>query len=57
MYKNRHLTNKSAKKEILSQEVKEQLDGLYVMLEERYGQGFADSIMKPYTSWHDKKRH
>jgi len=57
MIKNRHLNKNQAKREILSPEVKEQLDGLYVMLEERYGQGFADSIMKPYMALRDKRRH
>jgi len=53
----KYLAKKKTKKEILSPDVKEQLDGLHVMLEERYGQGFADSIMKPYMAIRDKDRH
>ena len=57
MFDNNNLTKKKTQKEILSSEIKEQLDGLYLMLEERYGQGFADSIMKPYMALRDKSRH
>ena len=54
MNKNNNLNKKTAKKEILSPEVKEQLAELYAMLEDRYGPGFADSVMRPYLAAYDQ---
>lgn len=57
MFKNSNLINKTEKREILSAEVKEQLNELYGMLEARYGEGFADSIMRPYLALYEQSRH
>jgi hypothetical protein len=57
MFKNNALSKKDVKQEILSPEVKERLNELHILLEERYGAGFADSIMRPYIALYEQSRH
>jgi len=57
MYKNNALTKEAVKREILSPEVKERLNELHALLEDRYGAGFADSIMRPYIALYEQSRH
>jgi hypothetical protein len=57
MIKNNALSKKDVKQEILSPEVKERLNELHILLEERYGAGFADSIMRPYIALYEQSRH
>jgi hypothetical protein len=57
MSKNNSLAKKDVKREILSPEVQERLNELHVLLEERYGAGFADSIMRPYIALYEQRRH
>ena len=57
MFVNNYLKRKSSKRDVFSPEVKAQLDGLYVMLEERYGEAFAASIMEPYITFQNQSRH
>jgi hypothetical protein len=57
MFKNKNLGVIKAKREVLSPELTAQLDGLYVMLADRYGQDDADSIMHPFLTARNQSRH